>query len=86
MYKNLHGSTDSNVKIINIGLHNMVSQKITRNCSDLHLDYRRTSIGQEADSVSGAKLWNSVPMNIRNTNTIETFENLMYQHLLSQDP
>ena len=31
---------------------------------------------------SGAKLWNSIPMNIRNSNTIVTFKSHMYQHLL----
>ena len=30
MYKNLHGSADSNVKKINFDLRNKVSQRITR--------------------------------------------------------
>ena len=59
MYKNLHGSADSNVKKINFDPCNNVSQRITRNGSDLHIDYRRTAIGQKTVSVSGAKLWHS---------------------------
>ena len=82
MYKNLCGSSDSNVKKINFDLRNKVSQRITRNCSDLHIDYRRTAVGQKTVSVSGAKLWNSIPMNIRNSNTIVMFKSHMYQHLL----
>ena len=31
-----------------------VSQRITRNGSDVHIDYRRTADGQKAVSVSGA--------------------------------
>ena len=82
MYKNLQVSADSNVKKINFDLRNYVSQRITRNCSDVHIDYRRTAGGQKAVLVSGAKLWNSIPLNIRNSNTIVTFKSHMYQHLL----
>ena len=82
MYKNIHGSAYSNVNKINFVLRNKVSQRITRNYSDLHIDYLRPSIGQKAVSVLGAKLWNSIPPNIRNTNTIATFKNHMYEHLI----
>ena len=82
MYKNMYVSEDSNVKKINFDLRNKVSQRITRNGSDVHIDFRRTALGQKAVSVSGAKLWNSIPMNIRNSNTIVTFNSHMYQHLL----
>ena len=66
MYKNLFVSADSNMKKINFDLRNKESQRITRNGSDVHIDYRRTAVGQKAVSVSGEKLWNSIPMNIRN--------------------
>ena len=56
--KNLYVSADSNVKKINFDLQNKVSQRITRNGSDVHnIDYRITSVEQKAVSVSGAKLW-----------------------------
>ena len=83
MFKNLYVSADSNVKKINFDLRNKVSQRTTRNGSDVHIDYRKTAVGQKAVSVSGAKLWNSIPMNIRNSNTSVTFKSHMYQHLLS---
>ena len=82
MYKNLHVSANSNVKKIKFDLRNKVSQRITRNSSGVHTDYRRTAVGQKAVSVSGAKLWNSIPMNIRNSSTIFTFKSHLYQHLL----
>ena len=82
IYKNLYVSAHSNVKKINFDFRNKVSQRITRNGSDVHIDYRRTAVGQKAISVSGANLWNSIPMNIRNSNTIVTFKSHMYQHLL----
>ena len=56
MYKNLYVSADLNVKKINFVLRNKVSQSITRNGSDVHIDYRRTAVGQKAVLVSGAKL------------------------------
>ena len=82
MYKNLHTSADSNVNMINFDLRNKVSQRITRNGSEVHIDYRRTALGQKAVSASGAKLWNSIPINIKNSNTTVTFKSHMYQHLL----
>ena len=81
MYKNLYASADLNVKKINFDIRNKVSQRITRNGSYVNIVYRRTAVGQRAVSVSGAKLWNSIPMNIRNSNTIVTFKSHMYQHL-----
>ena len=39
MYKNLYVSADSNVKKINFVLQNKVSQRITRNGFDVHIDY-----------------------------------------------
>ena len=48
MYKNLYVSADSNMKKISFDLRNKVSQRITRNGSDVHIDYRRTAVGQKA--------------------------------------
>ena len=84
MYKNMYNSADLNVKKINFDLRNKVSQRITRNGSDVHIDYRRTAVGQKAVSVSIAKLWNLITINIRNSNTIVTFKRHRYQHLLEQ--
>ena len=50
MYKNLYVSADSNVKKINFDFRKKVSQRITRNGSDVHIDYRRTAVGQKAVS------------------------------------
>ena len=48
MHKNLYVSADSNAKKINFDLRNKVSQRITRNGSDVHIDYRRTAVGQKS--------------------------------------
>ena len=47
MYKNQCVSPDSSVKKINFDLQNKVSQRITRNGPDVHIDYRRTAVGQK---------------------------------------
>ena len=80
VYINLYVSADSNVKKLYFDLRNKVSQRITRNGSDVHINYRRTAVGQKAVSVSGAKLCNSIPMNIKNLNTIVTFKSHICQH------
>ena len=51
MYKNLYVSAYSNVNKINFDLRNKVSQRITRSGSDVHIDFRRTAVGQKAVSV-----------------------------------
>ena len=43
------------MKKINFDLRNKVSQIITRNGSDVHIDYRRTALLQKAVSVSWSK-------------------------------
>ena len=78
MYKKLYVSADSNVKKIKFDLRNIVSQRITINGSDVHIEYRRTAVGQKAVSVSGEKLWNSIPINKRNSTTLVTFKSYMY--------
>ena len=52
MYKNLYVSADSNMKKINFDLRNKVSQRISRNGSDVHIDYRITTVGQKASCLS----------------------------------
>ena len=79
MHKNRYASADTNVKKINFDLQNKVSQRITSNGSDVYINYRRTALGQKAVSLSGPKLWNSIPMNIRNSNTIVTFKSHNYE-------
>ena len=53
MYKNMYISADSNVKKINFDLRNKVSQRITRNGSDVHIDYRRTAVGKKLSQYQG---------------------------------
>ena len=84
MYKNLQVASDSNVRKINFDLRSKVSHRINTNGSDVHIYFRRTALEQKAVSVSGSKLWNSIPMNIRNSNTIVTLKSNMPQHLLER--
>ena len=73
IYKNLYVSGYSNVKKINFDLRNKESRRITRNGSDIHIEFLRTAPGPKAVSVSEAQLWNSIPMNIRNSNTMDCY-------------
>ena len=45
MCKNLYVSADSNVKKNNFDLRNKVSQRTSRNGSEVHMDYPRTAVG-----------------------------------------
>ena len=56
MFKNLDVTADSNVKKINFDFRNKVSQRIAINGSDVHIDFRRTALGQKTVSVLGEKL------------------------------
>ena len=54
--KLLHVAGNSNVKKIKFDLRSKVSQRITRNGSDVHIDDRRTALGQNAVLETDAKL------------------------------
>ena len=77
MYTFFYVAADSNVKKINFDIRSKVLQRITRNDSNVHIDYRRTALVQKDVIVSVAKLWNSIPMDIRNSNAIITFKSHM---------
>ena len=89
MYKNLYVSADSNVKNMNQNLDLRISkQGITENNYKwLWCTYRLSKKSSETKSClsmghSRTKLWNSIPMNIRNSNTIIAFKSYMYQDIL----
>ena len=54
-YKNLYVSADSNVNKINFDLRNKVSHRITRNGSDVYIDYRRTAVVTKSCLTIGRK-------------------------------
>ena len=68
MFKNLYVAADSN--LINFNLRSKLSQRITRNGSDVHI----LKIVEEQPW--DKKLRNSIPTDIRNSNTIVTFKSL----------
>ena len=51
MYTNLNVSADTNGKRLTFDLRNKVSQRITRNDSDVHIDYRRKPWDKSCPSI-----------------------------------
>ena len=70
----------SNVTKINFQRRD-ITNRSTRNSNDLYVNYKNTKSGTKAISVSGARIWNQIPLNIRNSTNIYSFTTSMIQHL-----
>ena len=81
MFKILCIPHQSNVNKIKYQKRKCISNILTRNSNDLHVPHRNTKTGTQAESVSGAKLWNQIPIDIKNSPTIHSFTTKMIQHL-----
>ena len=84
MYKNLHVAADSNVKKINFNLRNKVSERISINGSDVHIDFRRTAlIGAKSCLSIGRKAVEFDPDGYRKFKYHRyKLKSHLYQHLL----
>lgn len=71
----------SNVTKINFQRRDNITNRSTRNSNDLYVNYKNTKSGTKAISVSGARIWNQIPLNIRNSTNIYSFTTSMIQHL-----
>ena len=60
-----------------------LSKKITRSCNQLHIPLCRLSVGQRSFSYRGSKLWNSLPKETQNLQSLRLFKKAVHQSLLS---
>ena len=68
--------------ILTLPMVREVNSRITRQQNNLLVPLTRTMMGEKAMEVRGPKLWNNLPEEIRNSNTISSFKNKLKQHLL----
>ena len=60
-----------------------VHSRVTRNVNDLHLPLCRLVTGQRTFSFRGAKLWNSLPPEIKSEQTLKSFKHKLHKHFLT---
>ena len=53
----------------------------TRSATNIHINYQRTNYGKFCVQYRGAKLWNSLPDNLRNQKSYSSFKNLIKKYL-----
>ena len=57
--------------------------RVTRNVNDLHLPLCRLVTGQRTFSFRGAKMWNSLPPEIKSEQSLKSFKHKLHSHLLA---
>lgn len=56
----------------------------TRQQQQLYVPKTNTNMGERSVLVAGPKLWNTLPTNVRNANTLSSFKKQLFNHLLSE--
>ena len=54
----------------------------TRQQHQLYIPKTKTNMGERSVLVAGPKLWNSLPTQVRNVNTLSSFKRQLYKYLL----
>ena len=80
IFKILNGSFPS--WLYNITRVNEMNNRITRQENDLYIPQTRTVVGERQDLVRGPKLWNKLPVEIKNTASIAVFKKSLKKYLL----
>ncbi len=57
--------------------------RVTRNVNDLHLPLCRLVTGQRTFGFRGAKMWNSLPPEIKSEQSLKSFKHKLHSHLLA---
>ena len=68
----------------NFQLPNSIHHYNTRRQNELRPQFQRLTLTQHSLKFSGPKFWNSLPLNIRQSNSIISFKNLLKSHLVDQ--
>ena len=63
-------------------MRSQISAYATRNCQDLDIPKRSLEFSKKSFLYSGAKLWNDIPLDVRNSPTVLTFKNKLKDYLL----
>ena len=83
MYEYMHGNvTDiyNNFFQRNRDIHGLN----IRNADDLHVPYGRLDIRKFSIKIAGANQWNSIPLNIKNSTSIDIFKKNMRAYLIDR--
>ena len=85
MYKSLHGSAPeylSNLFEKSLEVHTRNLRSVNNETRALRIPYARTCIYDRPFSVTGAKEWNALPLNIKSSESIAAFKLSLKQYLL----
>ena len=63
-------------------MRSQISAYVTRNCRDIDIPKRNLEFSKKSFLYSGAKLWNDIPLDIRNSPTVLTFKKKLKDYLL----
>ena len=67
---NLLPSSFANYFVCNSDIHGYD----TRHCKDIHLTYFRTNLRGSCIQINGSRVWNAIPVLIKNVKTVHAFK------------
>ena len=62
-----------------------LNQRVTRQINDLYVPRTTTDLGSRSLKIRGPKLWNKIPLIIREAHTIYSFKTKLYKYLLENN-
>ena len=68
----------------NPNFNNNAHQYNTRNRSNIQPQFQRLTTTQKSLNYTGPKIWNSIPIEIKNKPSLQSFKNHLKQHLIDQ--
>lgn len=74
VHKSTHNKNNSNTDQIKFTLRSNISNRSTRNDNHILSEYRRTNTGKKALSISGANIWNKLPRETREIESVKAFK------------
>ena len=80
MYNIIHGLAPAYLTYIFI-LNNSVHDHHTRGCTNIHVRKYNLSVGQRTFAYRGGKLWDTIPVHIINSKSVECFKTLFKKHV-----
>jgi hypothetical protein len=59
--------------------------RTTLNKNTLYTEFRRTTTGKNAVSISGSKIWNNLPADIQNSRNVKSFRKRLRALLIEEE-
>ncbi len=85
VYKSIHNYSNAQCLQTTTRGEQLSLPRALRSDDTLHVEFRKTKMGQNAVSISGPKIWNTIPVDIRDAENLACFKRKLVVHSLEQE-